>query len=130
MVIYIVDTHAWIEYFMGSKSGIILKDLLEKENNKFISMECSLAELRGFCLRESLDFAGMYKVVKENSIILPVTIDIWLKAAETKHETRKKVKDFGLIDSILVAKQNELNCMLISGDEHFKNMKKIVYVGE
>ena len=62
--------------------------------------------------------------------MLPVQIDIWLKAAETKYEIRKKIKDFGLIDAILVAKQNELDCMLISGDEHFKNMKKVVYVGD
>ena len=130
MVIYIVDTHAWIEYFMGSKSGLVLKNLLENKNNKFISMECSLAELLGFCLRESIDFAGMYKIVKKDSIVLPVTVDIWLKAAEIKHEIRKKIKDFGLIDAILLAKQNELNSFIISGDKHFKNMKKIVYVGD
>jgi len=130
MVIYIVDTHAWIEYFTGSKSGTILKRLLENKNNKFISMDCNLAELKGFCLREGMDFSSMYRVVKKDSIILPVIIDIWLKAAETKHEIRKKVKDFGLIDAVLVAKQNELNCMLISGDEHFKNMKKVIYIGD
>ena len=93
-------------------------------------MECTLSEVKSYCLRTNSDFDNINKIVKKDSIILPVTIDIWLKAAETKHEIRKKIKDFGLIDSILVAKQNELNCTLISGDEHFKNMKKVVYIGD
>lgn len=130
MVIYIVDTYAWVEYFMGSKSGLKFKNLIDNENNKFISMECCLAELKGFCLRENIDFKSMYSAIKKNSIILPVNINLWLKAAKIKHETRKNVKNFGLIDAILIAKQNELNCMVVSGDSHFKNMKKVVYIGD
>ena len=52
------------------------------------------------------------------------------KAAEIRHEIRKKVKDFGLIDAILVAKRNELKCKIVSGDKHFKGMKDIIYIGE
>ena len=129
-MIFIVDSWAWIEYFTGSKSGLKLKKLIDNKNHKFITMGCTLSEVKSYCLRANSDFDHINKIVKRDSIILPVTVDIWLKAAETKHEIRKKVKDFGLIDVILVAKQNELNCMLISGDEHFKNMKKIVYVGD
>ena len=130
MVIYIVDTHAWIEYFMGSKSGLILKNLFDNKDKKFITMECSLSELEGFCLREDADFSKMYSVIKKNSIILPVLTGHWLEAAKIRHETRKRVKDFGLIDSILVAKQNELKCTIVSGDKHFKRFKNVVYVGE
>ena len=42
---------------------------------------------------------------------------------------RIKIKDFGLIDSSLIAKQNEINNIMVSGDKHFKDMKNIVYVG-
>ena len=129
-MIFIVDSWAWIEYFIGSKSGLKLKKLIDNKNHKFITMECTLSEVKSYCLRTNGDFDRINSIIKKNSIMLPVPIDIWLKAAETKHEIRKKIKDFGLIDAILVAKQNELNCMLISGDEHFKNMKKIVYVGD
>ena len=129
-MIFIVDSWAWIEYFTGSKNGLKLKKLIDNKNHKLITMECTLSEVKSYCLRTKSDFDRLNKIVKKNSIILPVMMDIWLKAAEAKYEIRKKVKDFGLIDAILVTKQNELNCMLISGDEHFKNMKKIVYVGD
>lgn len=43
---------------------------------------------------------------------------------------RKKSKDFGLIDSILVSKQNELKCKIVSGGKHFDGLKNVVWVGE
>ena len=129
MMIYIVDTWAWIEYFIGSKEGLILKKLLGNKNNKLISMECTASELKIYCLRANEDFSRMYNALKRNSVIWPVLTNNWLDAAEIRHETRKKVKDFGLIDSILVAKQNELKCMIVSGDEHFKGLRNVVYIG-
>ncbi len=128
-MIYIVDTYAWIEYFKGSKHGAILKNLFKKENDKFVTMECCIAELGGFCLKNKMDFNRLYNVVKTNSIILPVLTAQWLNAAKIRFELRKKMKTFGLIDAILVAKQQELKCKVVSGDPHFKNLKNVVYIG-
>ncbi|MBI2652790.1 PIN domain-containing protein [Candidatus Woesearchaeota archaeon] len=129
-MIYLVDSWAWIEYFIGSKGGFVLKKLLDNKNHKFITMECTLTELKSYCLRTGNNFNQMRNVLKRNSVILPVLNRHWLDAADIRHEIRKKVKDFGLIDAILVAKQNELKCMIISGDRHFIGMKNIVYVGD
>ena len=129
-MIYIVDSWAWIEYFIGSKSGLILNKLLENKNHKFITLECTISKLKIYCLRTGMDFNRMHNTLKRNSVILPVLNPHWLDAATLRHEIRKRVKDFGLIDSILVAKQNELKCMVVSGDKHFKGMKKVVYVGD
>lgn len=124
-----VDSWAWVEYFIGSKAGLILKKLLNNKNNKFISMECTVSELKIYCLRTNKDFSRMRNVLKRNSVILPVLTNHWLEAAEIRHETRKKVRDFGLIDSILIAKQKELKCHIGSGDPHFKKLKNVVYIG-
>ena len=128
-MIYIIDTYAWIEYFSGTKGGDTVKNLFANKENKFITMECCLAEVLGYCLRNKLNFSELYKILKSNSIILPVLRSHWIEAAKIRSEARKKVKDFGLIDSIIVAKQNELKCMVISGDKHFKNLKKIIFIG-
>ena len=128
-MIHIVDSWAWIEYFIGSKGGMILKKLLDNKNYKFITMECSISELKSYCLRTENNFDKMYDIVKKNSIILPVLTSHWLNAAKIRFEIRKKVKDFGLIDSILVAKQNEIKCAIVSGDSHFKSLKNVIYIG-
>lgn len=127
-MIYIIDSWAWIEYFIGSKEGLILKKLLNDKNHKFLTMECTLSELKSYCLRTNNDFSKMHGVLKSNSAILPVLTRNWLEAAQIRHEIRKKSKDFGLIDAILVSKQNELNCKVVSGDRHFKGMRDVVYI--
>jgi len=128
-MIYLVDSWAWIEYFIGSKNGSTLKKLLGNKNHKFITMECTISELKCYCLRNDLDFNRMHSALKKNSILLPVMANHWLEAAQIRHEIRKNIKDFGLIDSILVAKQNEFKCHIVSGDSHFKKMKNVVYIG-
>ena len=127
-MIYIVDSWAWVEYCIGSESGLELKNLLNNKNNKFITLECTVSELKGYCLRTGYDFDLLYSILKKNSVILPVLSSHWMEAAEIRHEMRKKAKDFGLIDSILVAKQNELKCSVVSGDSHFKGLKNVVYL--
>lgn len=127
-MIYIVDTYAWIEYLIGSSKGTFLKKLLDNINNKFITMECCIAELYGYCLKNNLNFNKIYNAVKSNSIILPIMIDNWINAAKTRFELRKKNPNFGLIDSILVAKQKEFKCKIVSGDYHFKNLPNVVYL--
>jgi|SRR3989344_9233665 len=128
MVIYIIDTYGWIKYLIGTEQGQVLRKLFQK-NNKFITMECCLSELKSYCLRKGIDFSIIYKSVKKNSVILPVLITNWLDASDIKHKMRENIKDFGLIDSILISKQNELQSHIISGDRHFKGLKNVVYIG-
>lgn len=127
-MIYIIDTYAWIEYFKGSKQGLIVKRLLDNSNNKFITIECCISELMGFSLKNALDFDKLYSILRKNSIILPVMRDLWINAAKIRFDLRKTIKNFGLIDSILVAKQQELKCKIVTGDLHFENLKNIVYL--
>ena len=128
-MIYIVDSHAWVEYFAGSNAGLVLKKLLDNKNHKFITMECTISELKCYCLRANQYFDRMLDILKKNSIILPVLASHWLEAAKIRHDIRKKIKDFGLIDALLVAKQNEMRYMIISGDPHFKSLKNVIYLG-
>ncbi len=129
-MIYLIDTHAWVEYVIGSTSAVVMKRLFENPKNKFITSECSLAEIRSYCLINKRNFEEVYKIVKRNSITLPVLHYHWIEAAKIRFEIRKRVKDFGLIDSILVVKQNELKATIISGDSHFKGQKNVMYIGK
>ena len=129
-MIYIVDSWAWIEYFIGSSGGFALKRLLENKNNKFVTMECCIAELVGYCLKNKLEFSKLYIIIKKNSIVLPVMVDNWIAAAKIKFELRKEIENFGLIDSILISKQKELKCKIISGDSHFKTLSNVVYLNQ
>jgi len=128
-MICIVDTFAWVEYFIGSSKGAILKKNLSEKNNRHITMECCLTELVGYCKKNNKDYRPIIGIVKANSVLLPVTQELWIKAAQIRFRLRKKVKNFGLVDAIIAAKQEDLKCKIITGDPHFKTLKNVIYLG-
>src|SRR3989344_5719413 len=129
-MIYLIDTYAWVEYINGSNKANVLRNLFPNPNSKFITMECCVSELAGFCLKKDVNFGKILKVVKANSVVLPVLTKTWIEAAKIRFELRKEIQHFGLIDAILVSKQRELKCKIISGDTHFKGLKNVVYIGD
>jgi predicted nucleic acid-binding protein len=53
---------------------------------------------------------------------------MWIRAAEIRHEILKTVPGFGLIDSVILAVQEEKRCMVLTGDPHFERMKDVVFL--
>lgn len=128
-MLYIIDSYAWVEYFMGSEKGLCVKKLLDNDANRFITVECCLAELKGWALKEEKDFEKLYATVRSDSEIVAIRTEEWIIAGEIRYHKRKAVPDFGLIDSMLLAKQRLLGCRILSGDRHFKGEKEVVYIG-
>ena len=61
---HIVDTYAWIEYFIGSKKGEKAAVIIDDPNEPLITVECCLAEIRGWSLREVQNFDENLRRVK------------------------------------------------------------------
>ena len=130
MTDYIIDSYAWIEYLIGSNKGKVLKNLFSEQKNNFFTVECCLAEIKGWSLKNNEDFENIFKIIKSNSEILKIIEQDRIMAAEEKFEQRKTQKDFGLIDAVIVIKQKQLNCKVISGDSHFRLIKNSLFMKE
>jgi len=128
-MLYIVDSYGWVEYFLGSVKGEIVRKLLQDEKHRFLTVECCLAEIRGWALRNEKDFDDLFKIIRANSNIMPLTEHDWIDAALVRYQLRKKIKHFGLIDAVILVKQKENNCKVVSGDPHFSGLKDVVYLG-
>ena len=125
---FIIDSYAWIEYFIASPKGEVLKKLFLDEKNQFLTVECCLAEIKGWSLNSKLDFEPLFKIIRANSRIIPVTEHNWIEAAQKRFELRKTQRDFGLIDAVILVKQRDYNCTIISGDKHFKELKNVIFL--
>jgi len=125
---YIIDSYAWVEYFLGSEKGKVLKKLFLDEKNKFYTIECCLAEIKGWSIKNNRNFNEIFTVIKTNSEILKLTEDDWILAGEERAKQREKQKSFGLIDSIIMIKQKEICSKIITGDKHFENIKEIIFL--
>ena len=128
-MLYILDSYAWVEYFIGSEKSGIMKKLFLDNKNSFLTIECCLAEIKGWALKNNQDFDQLFKVIRANSRITSITEHDWIGAGLERFEQRKTQKDFGLIDAVILIKQKEFNCKIITGDRHLKDMKKIIFLG-
>ncbi len=128
MTTYLVDTYAWVEYLIGSRKGEKMRTLFAGGGHSFLTVECCLAELYGWALKNDVDIESALRVVRANSTIVRINEQDWIAAGKIRFTQRETQKDFGLIDSVLLVKQHQIGCSLISGDLHFKSKPNVVFL--
>ncbi|VVB96234.1 tRNA(fMet)-specific endonuclease VapC [uncultured archaeon] len=125
---FLIDTYAWVEYFIGSKRGEKVKKIIEDENNTILTPECCLAEIKGWAIRENVDFEELYSITRKVSDIRCILTRDWLDAATIRSELRKTKKGFGMMDALIIAQQKRTACKVVSGDPHFEHLKDVIFI--
>ena len=125
---YLLDTHAWIEYFIGSKEGKIVKNLINQKNVS--TSVISIAELSDKYYKEGLvkEWEKRYHFIINKSNILPLSLNIARKAGLSKLELRKNDKSVGLADSIIYETAKEYELIVVTGDPHFEKLKDVLFL--
>ncbi len=116
---FLIDTYAWVEYFIGSKRGEKVKKIIEDENNAILTPECCLAEIKGWAIRENVDFEELYSITRKVSDIQCILTRDWLDVAK---------KGFGMMDALIIAQQKRMVCKVVSGDPHFEHLKDVIFI--
>ena len=127
-MVYLFDTYAWIEYLLGSKKGTIVKKIIDNPKNNIITLDSCIAEVYLWCLREGKDFRFSFNLIKNYSSIEQIHLTNWIEAAKIRHENRKKTSRFGIMDAIVLSKQKEIGCEILTGDKHFEDLKKVIFL--
>ena len=122
----VIDTFAWVEYFLGSPDGDKVKNLIEGKDA--VTPTIVIAELSAKYLKEGKDFNNKLKFIKFNTNVAVLNDTIAELSGKIKIEQRKNKKDFGIVDSIVYATALILNANVITGDPHFKDMENVVMI--
>ncbi|MEA2090444.1 MAG: type II toxin-antitoxin system VapC family toxin [Thermoproteota archaeon] len=127
---YVIDSYAWIEYFMGTKAGEKSKKVIEGLEEKITPSIC-LAEVYAKTLKtEGKPLAEKQRTfIRERSAIAPLDENTAVKAAETDVEMKKRVKSWGLADSIVYATAKIKEANVVTGDEHFRELENVIFIG-
>src|SRR3989344_4805311 len=105
----VFDTYAWIEYLKGSEAGAKARSILESPENEVFTSIMTVSELTSKLQRENNDAELGYKIIKDMSKICFISLELAKEAGMLHAEIRKKVKDFGMIDSILLSTAHQLD---------------------
>jgi len=124
---FIIDSYAWIEYLDGSSLGEKVKKIIEG-NNELFSLNLTILEVISRTKRKKMDFESAYQLIISISKIAEITPELAKKAGIIHAEIREKIKDFGLVDSLLLILARKLNAKILTGDEHFRGFKEAIMI--
>ena len=126
---YIIDSYAWIEYFMGTKSGELVRPIIEGLEEKITPTIC-LAEVYSKTLKvEGEEQADrQIKFIKERSALAPLDESVAIKAAKIDVSMKKRVEGWGLADSIVYATGLLKKAEIVTGDIHFQGLKNVIFI--
>jgi len=130
---FVIDTYAWIEYFSGSAEGEIARDCIDGPDiatPSIVVLEFRKSLLRRIAAGEETVKGAkkMMDFVRSNSTIVDLNYHAAMKSAELDVEMKKKVRGWGIADSIVLATAGDLNAKVVTGDEHFRGLKEAVMI--
>ena len=119
----LLDTSAWIEFFIKSNKGENVKHYL-KTKSCYTSI-ISIAEISNWAIKQNLDGKELIKYVIELTQILNLTTKISLLAGELNFQRKKVKKNWGILDSFILATAQIYNLKILTKDSQFKNLPNL-----
>lgn len=132
----VIDAYAWIEFFIGGKKGLEVKEILENADEIY-TPGTVLAEIARKYIREGADektVSERLQVIASASNVTHLDVEISLEATRCylelmNHAKRSKLNTPSLFDAIVLATGRGLKSKIVTGDEHFKNLPETIWVG-
>ena len=123
----VIDSYAWIEYFRGTSSGERAREFIE--SGSAATSPITLAELQEKYLREKWDsFETDLGFITTKTTLVPVDKKISLLAGKINHQNKKRIKDWGMADSIILATAKISSAKVVTGDTHFKDIPEAIMI--
>ncbi len=126
---YLLDSYAWIEYFIGTEAGEHVKHVIEGLDEKITPTIC-LAEVYAKTLRvEGKVLAEEQRIfIREKSALAALDERTAVEAAKIDSAIKAKVRGWGIADSIIYTAGLSRGDKIITEDEHFRNLGNIIFI--
>jgi predicted nucleic acid-binding protein len=115
----LLDSFAWIEYFRGSERGAKVRNHIEGNKPLYTPSIC-LTEIKSRYLRDKKDPTTRISLITKRSFIITLDKEIALTAADIKQEHKLHT-----IDAIVYATSQHRDLILVTGDQHFRDLPNI-----
>jgi len=130
---YVIDSYAWIEYFRGSKEGAMAKKYIEERRSATPTVV--LAEISRKLLKEIEEGReseegrkAKLRFIKSSTLMINLSAEIAELAGELDVERKKKVRGWGLADSIILATARLARAKVVTGDRHFRDLSEAIMI--
>ncbi len=91
--------------------------------------DISVAELKEKYMKEGWRyFDADLMFITSVATVIPVDKGIAILSGEINFERKKKVRDWGMSDSIVLATAKKASAKVVTGDPHFKDIKESIFI--
>jgi predicted nucleic acid-binding protein len=129
--VIVFDACAWVEYALDSPKADKVAELLESASEA-ITPASVLAELKESMLRQGIKTRIIKKILtyaKSRTTVVGIDSTVAELAGELNFVRKRTTKDWGMLDSFVYATSKLYNGKVLTGDPHFKRLKKLIYIG-
>ena len=120
-MVMLLDSSAWVEFFIKSEKGEIVRKLLE--NEECYTSIATLAEISNYAMREKLDGKELIIFIINSTKVLNLNSEISFLAGKLNYKRKKTVKNWGMIDSLILATSLFYNLKILTKDSHFRDLE-------
>ena len=120
----LIDTSAWIEYFIGSEDGRKVQEYIEA--NESLTSVVSLLELSYKADKEGWNIKSYLDYIKLKSVVIGIKESSIIDFGKVYNNARKKEKNFGFADGILLLTSIKEGSQILTKDRHFKDFENSI----
>ena len=116
-----IDSSVWLAYFFGNHPDAV--QILDQKNPTFFSSLLSLFEVKRRLIQENCSTSQItdaLSFMKERSIIIPLTEDLCLEAAQLSVNLKLPA-----IDALIYTSAKNNAALLVTSDGHFKGLENV-----
>lgn len=121
----LLDSSAWIEFFKGTEKSKRVEEVLKSEDNHTCIV--TIAEVINWCLKNNLEIKLHEYVdgILKGSTVLDLNMQIITAAGRINYERKKNVKNWGMIDSMILATSLFYDLKILAKDPQFKDLPNV-----
>jgi len=120
---FLLDTSAWIEFFTKGQEWERIGGYL-KTGNCYTSV-ITICEIANWAFRQNLNSQQFMQHVLEITRILNLTTKIAFFAGELNFRRKFLQRNWGMVDSIILATAQNYDMKILTKDSHFKDLPDV-----
>jgi uncharacterized protein with PIN domain len=129
--VIVFDAYAWVEYALDTPKAEQVAELLESASEA-VTPASVLAELKESMLRHEISMLVINRIlryIESRTMVIRIDPTVAELAGEMNFTQKRVIKNWGMLDSFVYATAKLCNGAVLTGDPHFKHLKKVIYIG-
>lgn len=117
----LLDTSAWVEFFIGNARGRRVREVLRKE--PCYTCIVSIAEAANWALKEKRDPKLLLGIIEKLSIVINMDRDLSALAGKLNFNRKQRNKKWGMLDSFILATGLSYGLKILTKDSDFEDVE-------